>query len=276
MSVFRFETAEDVQKNPDYKRALVSLLYQIADDNLLIGYRGSEWLGLAPHLEADVAFCSLAQDHMGHAALFYQLLEELGEGKADDLAHLREANSFYNARLAERANGSGDYITNPDYDWSYAVIRQYLFDVFEQIRMDALKHSSYVPLAQAAEKVFREKYYHVLHGESWLKQMAVSTDEARYKLLLAIDKTWKDLEDLFSCGVYAQDIYQYGLLESETVLRQRFFERMQASFAEVKVPWPGEPPAQQENGRLGEHTQELEEALRNLSEVYRQDPTAIW
>ena len=43
-----------------------------------IAYRGSEWLGLAPHIEEDVASSSISQDSMGHAAMYYQMLEEFG------------------------------------------------------------------------------------------------------------------------------------------------------------------------------------------------------
>ena len=77
--------------NADYKEALTSLLFQLADDDFLYSFRGSEWLGLAPHIEEDVATSSISQDSMGHAAMYYKLLEELGAGNADDLAHLRPA-----------------------------------------------------------------------------------------------------------------------------------------------------------------------------------------
>ena len=73
------------------KEAITSLLFQLADDDFLYAYRGSEWLGLAPHIEEDVASSSISQDSMGHAAMYYKLLEELGAGNADDLAHLRPA-----------------------------------------------------------------------------------------------------------------------------------------------------------------------------------------
>ena len=29
--------------------------------------------------------------------------------------------------LAERVNGPGYYMENPDYDWAYAVVRNYLY-----------------------------------------------------------------------------------------------------------------------------------------------------
>ena len=36
--------------------ALKELLYKMADDLLIIGHRNSEWTGLGPILEEDIAF----------------------------------------------------------------------------------------------------------------------------------------------------------------------------------------------------------------------------
>jgi ring-1,2-phenylacetyl-CoA epoxidase subunit PaaC len=272
----RIETVEEVHVNKELKEALLSLLYQIADDNFIMGYRGSEWLGLAPHLEADVAFCSIAQDHMGHAASIYQLLERLGEGKADDIAHLREANQYRNAILTERPNGSGDFIVNPDYDWAYAVVRQYIFDLFEEQRMSLLKQSTFTPLAQLANKIMREKMYHKLHGEIWIKQMATSTDQAKSKLDSAIERVWIDLEGLFELGEFGEKMVEYGLITSEEERRDVFLKRLKNVFDQFQINWPGEPTSGALNGRLGQHTNDLETALDIISEVYRLDPAADW
>lgn len=51
---------------------------------------------------------------MGHAAMYYQLLEELGEGNADALAHVRLAHERKNSILVERVNGPGYYMENPN------------------------------------------------------------------------------------------------------------------------------------------------------------------
>ena len=50
----------------------------MADDEFVIGFSDSEWTGIAPLLEEDVAMSSLAQDELGHAAALYGLL-----GRAD-------------------------------------------------------------------------------------------------------------------------------------------------------------------------------------------------
>jgi hypothetical protein len=42
-------------------------LLELADDELVLGWRDSEWTGIAPFLEEDVAFSSIAQNEIGHA-----------------------------------------------------------------------------------------------------------------------------------------------------------------------------------------------------------------
>ena len=48
-------------------------LLAIADDELVLGWRDSEWTGIAPVLEEDVAFSSIAQNEIGHARALYEL-----------------------------------------------------------------------------------------------------------------------------------------------------------------------------------------------------------
>ena len=49
-------------------------LLAFADDEHLIGARHTNWIGLGPFLEEDLAFCSIAQDELGHAVALYGLL----------------------------------------------------------------------------------------------------------------------------------------------------------------------------------------------------------
>src|SRR5947208_15705344 len=60
------------------------LLLAIADDELILGWRNSEWTGSAPMLEEDVAFSSIAQNEIGHARALYQLLAEDADALACD------------------------------------------------------------------------------------------------------------------------------------------------------------------------------------------------
>lgn len=272
----RVETAEQAKQNPEYAQALHELLFQLADDDFILAYRGSEWLGLAPHIEEDVAFSSMAQDTMGHAVMFYEMLEQLGVGKADDLAQLRPASAFRNAILTERKNGSGDYNDDPHFDWAYAIARSYVYGVFKQTRLEALLHSSYVPLAQISRKMLTEHRYHMMHWQVWIKQLANSTQEARQRLEAAIDRVWGDAGELSDLGPHAEAIVRFGLVADEKKLRQEWLARTKDYFTQVGLVWSGEPGTPVQRGRAGEHTSDLEQALATLAEVYRIDPAASW
>jgi len=272
----RVESVAQAKQNSEYVDALTELLFQLADDDFILAYRGSEWLGLAPYIEEDVAFSSMAQDMMGHAVMYYVMLEELGAGAADHLAQLRNPQGFRNAILVERRNGAGDYKDNPHYDWAYAIVRSCLYGIFKQVRLEALTASSYLPLQQVARKMLTEHRYHLLHWQVWIKHLANSTAEARSKLEVALDKVWDDLGELFELGPKASSIVHLGLLASEEALLNRWTEKAQKLFEQNGLTWLGDPRSPSLKGRFGQHTDDLTEALQTLSEVYRLDPTANW
>jgi ring-1,2-phenylacetyl-CoA epoxidase subunit PaaC len=257
------------------KRALVELLYQLADDDFIHSHRGSEWLGLAPHIEEDVAFSSINQDTMGHAVMYYNLLEELGEGKPDDISHLREPSQFRNATILEGKNGSGEYTENPVYDWAFTVIRHFFYDLAKKVRLQSLKQSSYKPLALAAQKIISEQTYHLMHWEVWFKQLMMSTEEARNRMKAAIDRVWRDFGGVLTLGSYGDEMVSAGLIESEELLQQRFINKMETYFNQVGYGVKGKPGMSHGDGRRGKHTEDLPHALRTLSEVYKSDPSAV-
>ncbi|NSL50546.1 1,2-phenylacetyl-CoA epoxidase subunit PaaC [Calidifontibacillus erzurumensis] len=265
-------------KNVEYKKALIDLLYQLADDDFIISYRGSEWLGLVPHIEEDVAYSSITQNTMGHAAIYYQLLEDLGEGKADDIAHGRANTSDWkNAILLEEVNGPGNWLyQDPKYDWAFTVVRNYFYEVMKKIKIDSLKNSSYEPLAQVAIKVRSEALYHLMHWRTWFNQLVCAEGEARRRMKEAIDKAWKDVAGLYSLGPNRDAIAKAGLIESEEVLKERFIAAIKEAFEKLPLEFPGEPGMERGDGRAGVHTPDLKDAIDTLSEVYRLNPAVPW
>ena len=65
------------------------MLLGLADDELVLGWRDSEWTGIAPVLEEDVAFSSIAQNEIGHARAVYGLLTDDADALAFDRAARR-------------------------------------------------------------------------------------------------------------------------------------------------------------------------------------------
>ncbi|MED3689669.1 1,2-phenylacetyl-CoA epoxidase subunit PaaC [Peribacillus butanolivorans] len=257
--------------------AIKELLLQLADDDFIHSYRGSEWLGLAPHIEEDVASSSIAQDTMGHAAIFYKLLEELGEGDADQLAHDRPAKERRNAIILEVVNGPGNYMEDPDYDWAFAVVRNYLYTQAKAIKIQSLHSSSYEPLAEVAQKVQMELYYHLMHWKTWFIQLLGSGhEEAVSRMKAAIEKTLQDFQGVFSLGHYRDEMVKQGLIEDEAVLLNKWIQEVTPVFESVGVACSIKVGMVKGDGRTGQHTEDLEKALETLSEVYASDKTASW
>jgi ring-1,2-phenylacetyl-CoA epoxidase subunit PaaC len=258
-----------------YKEALTALLYQLADDDFILAYRGSEWLGLAPHIEEDLAFSSINQDTMGHAAMYYQLLGEIGEGNADALAHGRGEKDRRNAIVLELVNGPGSYLKDPNYDWAFAVVRHYFYSVAKKVRMDSLKNSSYQPLADVAVKVNMELYYHLFHWKTWFIQLTSSNSEAKKRMKAAIEKVCRDFEGVLTLGPMGSEMVDRGLIEAEDISRKRWISELNSVMEPLDIKLP---PLEMTsgNGRIGEHTKDLTEAISTLSEVYRTNPAAAW
>lgn len=276
MTTVRYESAAQAKQNTEYTNALHELILQLADDDFILAYRGSEWLGLAPHIEEDVAFSSMSQDMMGHAVMFYEMLEELGFGSADDIAQLRKPEEFRNAVLVERVNGTGHYIHNPHYDWAYAIVRSYFYGLFKQVRLEALLQSTYQPLALAARKMMTEHRYHLMHWQLWMKQLANSTADAKSRIETALERVYADLGGLFPLGPQAEAIVRHGLIADEATLTAAFLAKTEQALSAAGLTAPSAPQTPALNGRAGEHTQDLTDALNTLSEVYRLDPATAW
>jgi ring-1,2-phenylacetyl-CoA epoxidase subunit PaaC len=256
-------------------QALIQLLFQLADDDFILAYRGSEWLGLAPHIEEDVAFSSISQDTMGHSAMFYQLLDELGVGDANALAHNRPSKDRRNAVLLERVNGPGHYLAEPRYDWASTVVRNYFYVMAKKVKMDSLRKGSYKPLADAAVKVNLELYYHNLHWKTWFCQLLKAGGEARTRMEAAISLVAEDMDGVFDLGAYEKGMVDANIIDSSIELKNQWNRLMKPIIEETGITLPSFA-MKNGNGRNGEHTLDLDEALATLSEVYQLDPTATW
>lgn len=253
---------------------LVELLLQMADDELIIGHRDSEWLGLAPHIEEDIAYSSIAQDEIGHATIFYQLLAALGQGSADSLAFVRAPAARRNAVLLERPNGPGTYLEDPRFDWGYTVARRLAYDLFDAIRLEVVARSAYQPLAQVAAKIRREERYHLLHHTTWFRRLAEGTPASRAHLEAGLAKVWEDVGGLFTPGaVTPGEIFP----ATPDELIERWCAEFQKQCEAVSIRWPGAfaLPAGLD-GRRGEHTPALGALLSTMTEVYLTAPEGAW
>jgi ring-1,2-phenylacetyl-CoA epoxidase subunit PaaC len=148
------------------KRA--QLLLSLADDELILGWRDSEWTGIAPTLEEDVAFSSIAQNEIGHARALYELAAVELDSNADALAFDRKPDEYRCAPFVELRL----------LDWGHAIARRYLYEEADRLRLDALRAGDDAELAGLAGKIDREEVYHRLHAEIWAGRLA---EEPRFR-----------------------------------------------------------------------------------------------
>jgi ring-1,2-phenylacetyl-CoA epoxidase subunit PaaC len=152
------------------------LLIELADDELILGWRNSEWTGIAPFLEEDVAFSSIAQNEIGHARALYELAaRELG-GDADGLAFDRRPHEYRCAPLVQLRLVP---------DWARTIARHVLYETADALRIGRLTSHGDAELAGVAAKIDREEVYHRLHAEMWHERLR---DEPRY--LEAVEELW--------------------------------------------------------------------------------------
>jgi ring-1,2-phenylacetyl-CoA epoxidase subunit PaaC len=147
------------------------LLLEIADDELILGWRDSEWTGIAPLLEEDVAFSSIAQNEIGHARALYELVARERGTTADELAFDREPDEYRCSELVERRL----------LDWEKTIARHYLYEEADAKRLEGLKRSENADIAGLAAKIDREETYHRMHAQMWFDRLK---DEPRFTAAL--------------------------------------------------------------------------------------------
>ena len=212
------------------------LLLAFADDELILGWRNSEWTGIAPFLEEDVAFSSIAQNEIGHARALYELAAaELGT-TADELAFDRKPDEYRCAPLVQLRR----------LEWARTIARHWLYETADEIRLAELKASDDPEIAGIAAKMDREEAYHRMHAEMWVDRL-LSTDDGRSRLNEAVDELWR---------------YALGVLDDELQpkLRSRVETRLGRTLPEVEtVP-------------RGVHEAELAELWQEMTMVRRSAP----
>jgi ring-1,2-phenylacetyl-CoA epoxidase subunit PaaC len=285
----------------------LALVLALADDELIIGHRHSEWTGWAPYLEEDLAFSSIAQDEMAHARLLYGLARDAGltDRDEDALALGREPGEYRHAVLCER----------PNREWGYTLARQYLYDTADRVRLEGLASSSWRELADAARVMQLEERYHVDHARAWFSRLAGGPVEARRRLAEGLSAAVGEALALFEPLPGEGELVAEGVLprSHDDMLAEwlegvgRDLEEASLDYVLVRhagvgemvptgsgeIPMDGEPLAPPgivrregrwaheggfagAGGRHGRHTEDFLALWEEMTALYRAHPGATW
>jgi ring-1,2-phenylacetyl-CoA epoxidase subunit PaaC len=247
---------------PPAAAALAELLRSMADDEFVIGFSDSEWTGIAPLLEEDVAMSSLAQDELGHAAALYGLLGELTGTDPDALAYDREPAEYRHCRLLDHGRG----------DWAMTIARR---SCTTRRRIRLTPWPGVVEAARGLVAAHREERYHRMHAGAWLDRLARSAGEPRDRLLAALAELAPDAATVFAPLPDEPALLEAGILAAPmTELEARWRASIAPTFSGLDLPLP--PPARDpDRGRL-DHGDAFRWLWGEFTSVRRSDPEATW
>lgn len=250
---------KEIQSN-----ALSQRLLALADDELILAHRDSEWTGHAPILEEDIAFANIAQDELGHAMIWYGILQELSGKDPDRLVYFRGPEDYRNCQMVELPNG----------DWAHSMLRQYLFDAAESIHLDQLQNSQYRPLTEAAAKIRLEEVYHLRHTSSWIRRLGLGTGESNQRMQKALDQLWPYVGQLFILSEEESILVDGGLVPEPDDLWQAWQALVLPFLEQAGLRIPNDNSTIRPDRSV--HSEHLAPLLAELQEVARMDAEALW
>jgi ring-1,2-phenylacetyl-CoA epoxidase subunit PaaC len=273
--------------------ARIELLLALADDELIMGHRLSEWTGWVPYIEEDLALSSIAQDEIAHARTLYEIVVALDPSRdVDALALGRAPDDYRNAILCERTNR----------DFAYTIARHWLYDHADDVRLAALESTSFEPLRDAVTLLRMEEQYHLEHANAWFARLANGPVDARHRFAAALTDAYAEALAIFEPVDGEDALIADGTLPAPFAdLRAAWVARVEAALAGVGLEHatgapgadaePGEmiPTSSGEiereqqahasdgtGGRHGKHSDDFAPLWEEMTALYRAHPGAKW
>jgi len=268
MTESRYDRVDDVPE--EAHDALRELLFRLADDEYVLAERDIEWQIYAPTLESDLALANIAQDEFGHARLWYDLAQETGFSEAECLWE-KSAEDWRHSTLVE--------LPYEDGDWADPILRSYLYDTAERLRVEALADSSLSPIRDRVPKILEEEAYHLDHAQSWLERLTVGggddagSDDSHQRVQAALNRLFPAALTLFEAGPHEEVILGHGF-------RSEGLDDLRAEWLGTVIPYleslgltvPSLEDASRPDavGRDGEHTEHWAPLLAEFTHTYRE------
>ena len=246
---------------------LLAYAARLGDNALILGQRMIEAVTLYPELEEELANANFALDYIGQARLFYTYTAELeGEGRdEDDFAFLRDGHEYRNVLLLEQPNGHfGDMMA-----------REFLFESFYLLQLEALEQCSDARLAEIAARAVKEIRYHLRHVSQWAVRLGDGTDESREKMQQAIDEHWRFTGELFAADDVDQAFAERYNGPDLAAIQSVWHENVAAVLEEATLTKPDDA-WMASGGKQGRHSEHLGYLLAEMQHLQRSHPGASW
>lgn len=246
----------------DFSEAARDVILAFADDEHLMGQQHTEWIGVAPFLEEDLAFASIGQDELGHAALLLELLVGSDDADIDALAFYRDAHEWRSCALVE--------VTLPD--WSDTLVRHWLYDAAEELRWQLFAESSIPTLADISVRALSEERFHRQHADALL-DVLLQVDDATSRVMASLHRLLPQALSLFDGAPLENDAIAQGVVAGPlSSLRPAWQKRVDDRFAAIDWSGVDQRPATQRTERHSDFAP----MLARMLEVLDLDRTVTW
>ncbi|MGI9221657.1 MAG: 1,2-phenylacetyl-CoA epoxidase subunit PaaC [Woeseiaceae bacterium] len=247
--------------------SLLAYTARLGDNALILGQRMIEAVTLYPELEEELANANFALDYIGQARLFYSYASKLeGEGRGeDDFAFLRDGHEYRNLLLLEQPNGHfGDMMA-----------REFLFESFYLIQLEALQQCGDAGLAEIAARAVKEIRYHLRHVSQWVVRLGDGTEESHGRIQQAIDDHWRFTGELFAADELDDAVKDNFAGPDLDAIRLTWHENVAGVLAEATLAKP-EDAWMASGGKQGRHSEHLGYLLAEMQHLQRSHPGASW
>jgi ring-1,2-phenylacetyl-CoA epoxidase subunit PaaC len=245
---------------------MVNVLLCVADDKLFLGHRNSDWTGIAPILEADIAFSSLAQDDIAHASAFYELIGSINGQDPDQIAFSRTVDKYRCADIVTKSD---------DFNWANAIARQFYCNMYELLRLQRLCNVTWTPLASLAKRICAEQVIHVDHVTTWIEHLGNGTDDSKARIKKALDVYAPYASMMFEAPIGIDLLFEEGIFTNEGCLFTAWGKKVNQVANQAGLTITVEP-CSGVGGRHGQHDDDFIRSLAELQEVFLTDPAAAW
>lgn len=248
-------------------QATLKVALRLGDNALVLGQRLAEYVTRAPELEEELANANFGLDYIGQARMFYTYAGELeGAGRSeDDFAFLRDGPEFQNVLLVEQPNGHfGD-----------VVARQFLFESFHVLQLEALARCSNRRIAEIAARAVKEIRYHLRHVTHWLVRLGDGTETSHARMQQSVHDLWRFTGELFDADA-ADGIFQRECNGPDLdAIRFEWRQDVAAALAEATLSMPDDG-WMAGGGRRGRHTEDFGLLIAEMQFMQRAYPGARW
>lgn len=247
--------------------ALYDYVLHLADNNLILAQRLSEWCGHGPFLEEDLALTNCCLDILGQAQMLLNYASDLqgNQQSADDLAFLRDAHEFRNVLLVEQ----------PNEDFAHTMVRQYFIDTYNTLLYKKLSQSTDKQLAAIAEKSLKESNYHLERSQEWMNRLAFGTEESFARLQSAFDELWGYHLELFENTKGQNDLVEQGVAVCNQELQKNWTLSVENWLETTPIEKP-ESFWHATGGLQGHHSEHLGLMLCEMQFLQRAYPNCEW